>query len=219
MRNRYGYEHRELCAFRRLTAIAATGPSDAAALPMQLLSSTIRARLFVMTVAVVAAAACDDSDDSSGMAPSPIPASDVAYIDMLTKHHQGALEMANHEIERGASAELKAMAEQMKQDQQAEIDLMQQVRREIAADEDNDAVDDRHMQADMEHMVTLSGAALDEMFLRDMIPHHAGAVVMSHNALPNLGDQRLKDIAETTIVKQTRESNELLDMLESDVAR
>jgi uncharacterized protein (DUF305 family) len=176
-------------------------------------------RFIAAVVAVTAAIACNDSDESSGMAPSPIPEGDVAYIDMLTKHHQGALEMANHEIERGASAELKAMAAMMKQDQQAEIDLMQQIRQEIAPDEDNDAVDDPHMLADMEHMATLSGGPLDEMFIRDMIPHHAGAVMMSHNALPNLEDQRLKDIAATTIVKQTRESNTLLDMLESDAAR
>lgn len=54
----------------------------------------------------------------------PIPMSgnvDRDFATMMTMHHQQAIKMADVMIQQGSNAELKALAEKMKADQQAEI--------------------------------------------------------------------------------------------------
>ena len=72
---------------------------------------------------------------------------------------------------------------------------------------------DPHVQRDIDELNASSGADTDILFLENMIPHHAGAVSLSHRALDNLSDPQLIEIANNTIVMQTREMNEMLDML------
>lgn len=160
------------------------------------------------------AAACDSGDSDSPGVP-PIPQDDVAYIDTLVPHHRDAIGMADHVIARGASAEMKVMAEQMRADQVAEVELMLRIRSDLAGSAMVDATVDPHMESEMAEMATASGHELEVMFLREMVPHHAGAVVSSHRALPNLTNQELRDLALLTIDKQTREATEMLDMLEA----
>jgi uncharacterized protein (DUF305 family) len=177
-------------------------------------STTRKAHWVAAAVLTAGLAACNSNDAEEPDVP-PIPEDDVAYIDTLVPHHQDAIEMADHVISRGTSAEMKAMAEQMKADQAAEIDLMLRIRRDIAGGDEIDAAADPHMESEMAEMATMSGHELEVMFLREMVPHHAGAVVSSHRALPNLTNQELRDLAVLTIDKQTREAAEMLDMLEA----
>lgn len=41
--------------------------------------------------------------------------------------------------------------------------------------------EDEHTEADMQKMMDASGSALDRLFLEEMLPHHAGAITMSHS--------------------------------------
>lgn len=50
---------------------------------------------------------------------------DKAFLEEMIAHHQVALEMAEMELQMGTDPELRAMAEKMIEDQQAEIELMQ----------------------------------------------------------------------------------------------
>ena len=50
---------------------------------------------------------------------------DKAFLEEMIAHHQMALEMAEMELQMGADPELRAMAEKIIADQQAEIELMQ----------------------------------------------------------------------------------------------
>lgn len=47
---------------------------------------------------------------------------DLAFVDMMTAHHQGAIEMGNTELRDGSLPEVKRLAEQIIDAQQAEID-------------------------------------------------------------------------------------------------
>jgi uncharacterized protein (DUF305 family) len=177
-------------------------------------SMTLKVHALAAAALTLGIAACDSSDSDGSDVP-PIPEDDVAYIDTLVPHHQDAIEMSDHVIARGTSAEMRTMAEQMKADQAAEIELMLRIRRDIAGSDSIDAATDPHMESEMAEMAELSGHELEVMFLREMVPHHAGAVVASHRALPNLTNQELRDLAVLTIDKQTREAAEMLDMLEA----
>ena len=50
---------------------------------------------------------------------------DKMWLDMMIKHHQGAIDMAKTELEKGGSADAKALAQKIIDAQQAEITEMQ----------------------------------------------------------------------------------------------
>jgi uncharacterized protein (DUF305 family) len=57
---------------------------------------------------------------------------DLRFLDMMTAHHQGAIEMANTELRDGSLPEVKRLARQIIDAQQAEIDQFQQWQQEWA---------------------------------------------------------------------------------------
>jgi uncharacterized protein (DUF305 family) len=57
---------------------------------------------------------------------------DLMFLDMMTAHHQGAIEMANTELRDGSLPEVKQLAQQIIDAQQAEIDQFQQWQKEWA---------------------------------------------------------------------------------------
>ena len=159
--------------------------------------------------------ACTDEDAASdSRQPPSIPANDVDYIDQLVPHHESAIAMADEVIARGSDPEVRAMAEDMKATQQEEIATLTRARAQLTGREAVDPVMDPHSDIDMAELAEMSGPELDRAFLRNMIPHHAGAVVLSHRAMPSLERDDTRELAEMTVVMQTREMNAMLDMLE-----
>lgn len=171
--------------------------------------------LRLSSILLVALVACDDNDrsDAESVGPLPIPDSDTDYIDNLVPHHQEAIEMADVEIAKGTRPDVRDMAQQMKTVQAQEIEEMQRIRARVAGSERVDPMRDPHASQDLARLQAATGAQVDTLFLENMIPHHAGAVSLSHRALENLSDPELRDLAETSIVAQAREMNEMLDML------
>lgn len=160
----------------------------------------------------IAIAGCTDDSSSKAPAPPAIPQDDVALIDGMVPHHQMAIDMANEELARGASADVKQMAQSMIDKQRQEIDLLQGIRKDLTGSTAVARVNDEHAMADMSELRSLSGNELDVAFLQDMIPHHASAVVMAHRAMPNLTRADLMDFAHATIDGQTKEMADMLDM-------
>jgi uncharacterized protein (DUF305 family) len=58
---------------------------------------------------------------------------DLLFLEMMTAHHQGAIEMANTELHDGARPEVKQLAQQIIDTQQTEIDQFQLWQQEWAA--------------------------------------------------------------------------------------
>jgi uncharacterized protein (DUF305 family) len=50
---------------------------------------------------------------------------DKMWLDMMTKHHQGAIDMAKTELTKGSNTDAKALAQKIIDAQQAEITEMQ----------------------------------------------------------------------------------------------
>jgi uncharacterized protein (DUF305 family) len=161
------------------------------------------------------AVACDESSDSDAgnVEPPPIPASDVEFIDGLVPHHQEALEMSNMILERGSDPAVLEMAREMRAAQEREIAEMMSIRSQLAPGYDLRVVTDPHGEEDLAELAAASGARADVVFLENMIPHHAGAVSLAHRAMRNLTVPALLEMADMTVVMQTREMNEMLDML------
>ncbi len=159
--------------------------------------------------------ACTNDTAPDSREPPSIPEDDVAYVDELVPHHEMATRMADEVIARGANGDVRAMAERMKAAQQEEIAILLSAREAVEGQRAVPPMVDPHMDADMAELRSLSGLELDRAFLRHMIPHHAGAVVTSHRAMPNLQRDDLRALAQMTVEMQTREAAEMLDKLES----
>jgi uncharacterized protein (DUF305 family) len=56
---------------------------------------------------------------------------DLAFMDMMTAHHEGAIEMANTELRDGSLPEVKRLAQQIIDAQQAEIDQFKKWTKEL----------------------------------------------------------------------------------------
>jgi uncharacterized protein (DUF305 family) len=64
---------------------------------------------------------------------------DIAFIDMMIPHHEGAVEMANQLLDDGENPELQAMAEAIVASQTAEIEQMRQWRAQWAGEQKSGA--------------------------------------------------------------------------------
>lgn len=65
------------------------------------------------------------------------------------------------------------------------------------------------MRAGMTALRNATGAAVDQTFLDDMIPHHAGAISLAHRAMPFLRRQTLRDLAVNMENAQAAEIGEM----------
>ena len=101
------------------------------------------------------------------------------------------------------------MAAKMKAEQSAEIEQLLGMREELTGCRTVRPFPDPHMERDMEKMKSMSGAELDLMFVEDMIPHHAGALAFTHNALPQLKHPELDALAHRIIDMQSMEIGHL----------
>lgn len=135
---------------------------------------------------------------------------DLQFLDTMSKHHQGAVEMARISEAKIRHPELRQLVARIPADQQKEIDQMKAWRQQWypgAAPAENMAMqgmEQSHM--DMGHMTAMqAGPQYDAMFIDMMVPHHEGALQMSKEALERAEHPELKALAQKIIAAQTNE--------------
>lgn len=128
-------------------------------------------------VVTLVLAGCDGSDNNNNNTRNAtvtpfIAANDVQYIDAIVPHHRMALEMAQMELDKGTRADVKALAQRIKDAQAAEITLLTNARQALAGSGTvPEPPTDAHMEADMQMMEQMAaGAEMDRHFLENMIP-------------------------------------------------
>lgn len=153
----------------------------------------------------------------SEMKSSPNAASqpyDLQFIDTMTVHHQGAVDMAKMALTKSQNAELKTFAQKLIDDQNKEITQMKEWRgkwyagKPAATNMEMPGMGDsmKMMNSDgMRRMEAAMGKDLDIHFLDMMIPHHAGATVMAKEARTKAEHTELKTLANQIIKEQEAE--------------
>ena len=122
-------------------------------------------------------------DEMSSMEMTHDP--DVDFAAMMIMHHQGAIAMANLEIEKGKNAEMKAMAQAIITAQQQEIQGMDKM----------DAMADQQM---------ITGD-IDNDFASLMIIHHQAAIDSASSYLHHGSNGELSAMANAIIEMQSEE--------------
>lgn len=147
-------------------------------------------------------------NSSPGAAEQPF---DLQFLDTMIAHHQGAVDMADLVKTRSRFDGLNKLAASVLADQAKEIAQMRQWRGELfagrpeAMNMDLAGMRDGMKGMDMQRLSALKERQFDIEFVRQMIPHHEGAVVMAQEALNKASDERIKQLAASVISSQNAE--------------
>ena len=179
-------------------------------------------RVFAVTLlSAVMAIGCsreEVSPPAPASAPAPAAAAapfDLQFLDTMTKHHQGAIDMARAAEGKVTNSELKNLIARIPADQQKEIDQMKSWREQWypgAPPAENMSMPGMagSMTMDMSHLTDMkAGTDYDVMFIDMMVPHHQGALTMSRDALGKAEHPELKTLAQNIIDAQQKEIDEM----------
>ncbi len=162
-------------------------------------------------------------DHSMSMDLGPADADyDLRFIDGMSVHHQGAVNMAQDVLKQSKRPEMKKIANEMIVAQKREISQMKEWRKTWYPKADNTPM---AYHAPMGHMMAMTpeqtqsmmmtmdlGAADDQFdlrFLNAMIPHHEGALVMAEDALKKSKRPEMKKLSEEILVSQKKEIEQM----------
>jgi len=161
-------------------------------------------------------------DDTSTVAETPagFNADDVSFASMMIPHHEQAVQLSALVPGRSTNPELTALAKQITDAQQPEIDTMKAFLVQWNQGDGNEhsghgAMDMAGMvdDATMAKLQTLNGAEFDRLWLTSMIGHHRGAIEMAKAELAKGTNADAKTLAQQIITSQQTEIDQMQKML------
>lgn len=160
----------------------------------------------------------DDETTTSSPGANPI---DRAFVAEMIPHHESAVAMAKIAERRGSSAFVKQLAADIQRTQTAEVATMRARDEQLAGQGVQRGSLGLSAEAmGMDHDVASLETAkpFDDEFLRLMIAHHEGALMMSNALLKRGADPQLKTLARSIITGQQRELAQMREHLGDDSA-
>ncbi|WP_187264677.1 DUF305 domain-containing protein [Pontibacter beigongshangensis] len=139
---------------------------------------------------------------------------DYDFAQMMTHHHQGAIRMAEEELNSGTDSKMKEMAQKIKASNQADIQKLQDFTGKYKPTPGDTATTMKMMHpmnammGEM-HKRDMSGMNTDQNFAQMMIHHHQMGNEMSKEFMKVGKTQEMKQLAQKTIDSQTKEIKEL----------
>ncbi len=138
--------------------------------------------------------------------------SEREFLEGMIPHHQEAVDTANQVTTRGGSTpEIKKLAGDMVVAQEKEIAMMKEWYQRWYGE--GYVADPQAYKPMMRDLSVLSGAALDKVFLEDMVMHHKGAVMMAESVQPYIEHKEITDLSKTIVETQTEEIRLMTQLL------
>jgi uncharacterized protein (DUF305 family) len=166
---------------------------------------TVAAMLCAATLILTA---CGDSSSGDSGSSAGGNGADRAFVADMVPHHQSAIAMAKIARERGKSAFVKQLAANIIRTQAKEISTLRAEDKRLAAagiKTGSLGVAQHMMGMDHDPAMLKTAKPFDAAFMKMMIPHHRGAIVMAKAELKKGEDPRLKQLAQAIITAQERE--------------
>lgn len=186
------------------------------------------ASVTILSALTLTACGSSSTSDSTAVSTSSIAAADfndadVMFAQMMIPHHEQAIEMADMALDPtvGASADIVALATQIKDAQDPEIaqmtSLLQTWGKPLTADDSD--MDHSSMMSgmlsseDMEKLAALTASAFDSAWAAGMIAHHEGAIGMAEDVLADGSNTEVRTLAQAIVSGQTAEITTLRALL------
>lgn len=147
---------------------------------------------------------------------------DLRFIDAMTPHHQGAVEMAKEALTKSQHPEIKKLAQDIISAQNREINELKQWRQAWYPQAEStpmahNAQTGQMMpmpQSQMQDMMMkgdlgAADAQFDLRFINAMIPHHESAITMAKDALSKSKRSQIKKLAQDIIASQQKEIDQM----------
>ncbi len=159
--------------------------------------------------------------DAAGPGAGNLSGSDVMFLQMMIPHHQQAVDMSVLALAASADEELRALAQEIRDGQAAEIVQMEA----WLADADMDADLGHPMgsmgmgmggmlsDSDLRALQSASGTEFDTLWLEGMIQHHDGALHMIH-MIDDSANPELAAFAVSIDAVQSAQIDQMTTMLE-----
>lgn len=166
----------------------------------------------LLAAGALAIAGCGDSNNNSSadtgasaVAGNPV---DRAFVADMVPHHRSAVQMATIAQDRGTSAFVKQLADDIVRTQNQEIRVMRGEDKTLAAagiEKGSLGVAEHMMGMDSDVASLKTAEPFDKAFVTMMLPHHESAVVMAKAELRKGKSPKLKRLAQDIITAQQRE--------------
>ena len=190
-----------------------------------------RIAIAISVVALFTAAGCSSGSGAATSVPAVVAPettltvnassdhndADVTFAQSMIPHHTQAVEMAQLVMDKGSSAEVKALGERIKAAQSPEIEQMRGWLTAWGAPETMAGMDmggqGMMSKTEMASFSALSGAALDRKFLETMTAHHEGAITMANVEQTTGKDTAAIALANSIVTSQEAEIKEMKALL------
>jgi len=162
----------------------------------------------LLAAGALTVAGCGDDSSSDTGASAAGNAVDRAFIADMVPHHQSAVTMARIAQERGESAFVKQLADDIVRTQNQEIEVMRredQALAEAGIEKGSLGVAEHMMGMDSDVESLKTAKPFDKAFIAEMLPHHEGAVTMAKAELSKGKSTKLKLLAQDIVTAQERE--------------
>lgn len=137
--------------------------------------------------------------------------SERSFIEHMIPHHQEAIDTASEVLERGATTPaIEKLMQKIITAQTSEIASMQEWYVAWYGESHQNTIMYEPM---MGELTNLSGAALDQAFLEDMIMHHMGAIMMARSVQPHIEHAELAELTQSIVSTQSAEIQEMRQLL------
>lgn len=170
----------------------------------------LRMITLIALLAALVVAGCGGSDAKTST--SLGNSTDRAFVAGMVPHHESAVEMAKIAQQRGQSQFVETLAGNIVRTQTAEIGTMQSEDKKLADDgleKGSLGMSMHEMGMSMDTGMLKTANPFDPAFLKMMLPHHKGAVMMAQIELDKGKDAKLKALAKDIISAQNKEIAEM----------
>jgi uncharacterized protein (DUF305 family) len=139
--------------------------------------------------------------------------SEREFLQEMIPHHEEAVATAKEVVARGGSTpEIKTLAQNIIAAQEKEItDMKTWFKNWYGVD----YTADEKYQPMMRPLTDLSGAALDKVFLTDMIQHHMGAIMMANSVTPHIEHTEMTTLVGNIKTTQSAEITQMQNLLKT----
>jgi uncharacterized protein (DUF305 family) len=149
---------------------------------------------------------------TSSQSGSEYSADDIAFAEMMIPHHEQAIEMSEIALLNTTNPEVLQLAQEIKDAQSPEIELMKSWAGVKVSTHAGHMMDGMLSEGELNDLREAKGSDFDALFLKGMIKHHEGAIVMAQDVATSM-NKEVADLSASIITAQQLEIAAMKELL------